>query len=33
MNAEYERAQEKQDWMDKFLASLENTDGEINGVV
>ena len=33
MNAEYERAQEKQDWMDKFLASLENMDGEINGVV
>ena len=24
MNAEYERTQEKQDWMDKFLASLEN---------
>ena len=33
MNAEYERTQEKQDWMDKFLASLENMDGEINGVV
>lgn len=33
MNAEYERAHEKQEWMDKFLKSLENMDGEINGVV
>lgn len=24
MDAEYERVQEKQDWMDKFLTSLEN---------
>lgn len=24
MNAEYERAHEKQEWMDKFLKSLEN---------
>lgn len=33
MNAEYERAQEKQEWMDKFLESLENMDGELNGIV
>lgn len=33
MNAEYERTQEKQDWMDKFLESLENMDGESNGIV
>lgn len=33
MNAEYERAHEKQEWMDKFLSSLENMDGDINGVV
>ena len=33
MNDEYEWAQEKQEWMDKFLKSLENMDGEINGVV
>ena len=33
MNAEYERVHEKQEWMDKFLKSLENMDGEINGVV
>ena len=33
MNDEYEWAQEKQEWMDKFLKSLENMDSEINGVV
>lgn len=33
MDAEYERAQEKQEWMDKFLESLENMDGETNGMV
>ena len=33
MNDEYEWAQEKQEWMDKFLKSLENMDGEINGMV
>lgn len=33
MNDEYRWAQEKQEWMDKFLKSLENMDGEINGMV
>ncbi len=33
MDAEYELVKEKQEWMNKFLTSLENMDGEINGMV
>ena len=33
MNDEYRWAQEKQEWMDKFLESLENMECELNGVV
>ena len=33
MDAEYERVKEKQEWMDKFLKSLENMECELNGVV
>lgn len=33
MNDEYRMAQEKQEWMYKFLESLENMECELNGVV
>lgn len=33
MGAEYERVKEKQEWMDKFLVSLENMNGESNDTV